>query len=212
MALIQCKECKAQISDSAKACPSCGAPTPKPTSRLAIFIAGVFGLIVFSSIFRSNSTPPPQPAVQSAAAAVKPPLDCIKDEAEILTFVASRINDFPSSALETLRPCAKLTNNPTYLIKITEAEKAVKTNKDKEIQQLLDAEKNIKIEAVKTAKLKKTQGVILGMTMEDVEASSWGKPKRINRTTTTRGTREQWVYGNNHYLYFNENILTSIQN
>lgn len=62
MALIQCKECKAQASDSAKTCPSCGAPVPKATSRLAIFIAGVFGLIVFSTIYRSNSTPAPQTA------------------------------------------------------------------------------------------------------------------------------------------------------
>jgi RNA polymerase subunit RPABC4/transcription elongation factor Spt4 len=29
MALIQCKDCNKEISDSAAACPSCGAPVPK---------------------------------------------------------------------------------------------------------------------------------------------------------------------------------------
>ena len=58
MALIQCKECKAQVSDSAKTCPACGAPVPQPTSRLAILIAGIFGLVVFSAIFKLNPTAP----------------------------------------------------------------------------------------------------------------------------------------------------------
>jgi hypothetical protein len=69
MALIQCKECKSQVSDTAKTCPSCGAAVPKPTGRLAIFIAGVFGLIVFSSIYRSTSAPTPQAAVSTTPTA-----------------------------------------------------------------------------------------------------------------------------------------------
>ena len=59
----------------------------------------------------------------------------------------------------------------------------------------------------------KKQGVSIGMTAERVLQSNWGKPTQINRTTTSHGTREQWVYrGQRSYLYFEDGILTSIQN
>lgn len=41
---------------------------------------------------------------------------------------------------------------------------------------------------------------------------SWGKPSDINRTTTAYGAHEQWVYGYGCYLYFEDGILTTIQN
>jgi hypothetical protein len=78
MALITCKECKKQVSDSAKTCPSCGAPVPKPTSRLAIFIAGFFGLIVFSTIYRSTTNTPQAvsaPVTQIAQTSTRNPTD-----------------------------------------------------------------------------------------------------------------------------------------
>ena len=59
---------------------------------------------------------------------------------------------------------------------------------------------------------KKKEGVSIGMSAEDVLASSWGKPESINTTTTARGSREQWVYGSRHYLYFENGILTTVQN
>lgn len=40
---------------------------------------------------------------------------------------------------------------------------------------------------------------------------SWGQPYDINRTITSGGTHEQWVYGIGRYLYFEGNILTAIQ-
>jgi hypothetical protein len=55
-------------------------------------------------------------------------------------------------------------------------------------------------------------GVRIGMTAVEVLASSWGRPSDINRTTTRYGTREQWVYGSRNYLYFEDGILTAIQN
>lgn len=55
------------------------------------------------------------------------------------------------------------------------------------------------------------EGVSIGMTAERVLLSSWGKPNDINRTTTSRGIREQWVYDGG-YLYFQDGVLTSIQN
>lgn len=59
---------------------------------------------------------------------------------------------------------------------------------------------------------RRKQGVSIGMTREEVLASSWGKPQRVNTTTTAYRVREQWVYGDNNYLYFENGILTSIQN
>lgn len=59
---------------------------------------------------------------------------------------------------------------------------------------------------------KKQRGVTIGMTPEEVVASSWGKPKSINRTTTASGVREQWVYGGGNYLYFMNGKLDAVQN
>lgn len=58
----------------------------------------------------------------------------------------------------------------------------------------------------------KQEGVRIGMTEDEVLNSTWGKPKSINKITTKYGTNEQWVYGGNNYLYFENGILTSIQN
>ena len=41
--------------------------------------------------------------------------------------------------------------------------------------------------------------------------ASWGKPYDINRTTNAYGTQEQYVYSLKKYLYFENGILTSIQ-
>jgi len=53
--------------------------------------------------------------------------------------------------------------------------------------------------------------VRIGMTAEQCRAS-WGRPQDINRTTGSYGVHEQWCYGGHNYLYFEDGILTSIQN
>lgn len=50
----------------------------------------------------------------------------------------------------------------------------------------------------------------IGMTEDEVLSSTWGTPEKRNVTTTTGGTREQWVYDNG-YIYFTDGIVTSIQ-
>lgn len=55
-------------------------------------------------------------------------------------------------------------------------------------------------------------GVHVGMTKAEVLRSSWGRPRAINRTITSGHVSEQWVYGGNNYLYFDNGILTGIQN
>lgn len=73
----------------------------------------------------------------------------------------------------------------------------------------MDAEKKVSDKAEKAAK--KKEGVRIGMGQQDVLDSSWGRPNKVNKTTTAYGVREQWVYGGG-YLYFENGVLTSIQN
>lgn len=51
----------------------------------------------------------------------------------------------------------------------------------------------------------------LGMTHETVRLCGWGIPDSINRTITSGRAREQWVYGDGQYLYFDGGKLTAIQ-
>jgi len=51
----------------------------------------------------------------------------------------------------------------------------------------------------------------IGMTKEEVKNSFWGSPQKINRTTTAYSVSEQWVYGNGRYVYFEDGIVTAIQ-
>lgn len=51
----------------------------------------------------------------------------------------------------------------------------------------------------------------LGMTKNEVRNSTWGEPEDINKTTTAYGTREQWCYSGYKYIYFEDGIVTSIQ-
>lgn len=68
-----------------------------------------------------------------------------------------------------------------------------------------------KLEVEDRAK-RRTEGVRIGMSKRDVLMSNWGKPRKINSTTTAAGTSEQWVYDGG-YLYFGENgLLKGIQN
>ena len=53
----------------------------------------------------------------------------------------------------------------------------------------------------------------IGMTESQVINNTyWGKPSRKNFTTTKYGTREQWVYDNVGYVYFEGGRVVAIQN
>lgn len=62
-----------------------------------------------------------------------------------------------------------------------------------------------------TYKIKKIKEPAIGMTKSEVENSTWGKPKDINKTTTQYGISEQWCYSGYKYIYFDDGIVTSIQ-
>lgn len=51
----------------------------------------------------------------------------------------------------------------------------------------------------------------IGMTAEEVEASNWGKPQEINKTTYEWGITEQWCYPGYKYIYLEDGKVTAIQ-
>ena len=62
MALITCPECKQQISDTAKICPSCGAKPPPikaKTSLTTWVVAGALGALLLAGIVIKQNEPPP---------------------------------------------------------------------------------------------------------------------------------------------------------
>lgn len=140
-------------------------------------------------------------AAEDVASALK--LKCV-DDIEALIQVASKKlkeND-PQWVVSELGKCVGVMTEQKA---IALREKAVLAQAKK-----LDVERAAMEKAIKAAK--KKEGVRIGMSMQDVIDSSWGKPEKVNRTTNVRGTHEQWVYGSGSYLYFDDGILTSIQN
>ncbi len=72
--------------------------------------------------------------------------------------------------------------------------------------------KNIEYELTKKDyRITKRKKPNIGMTKDEVLNSTWGKPEDINKTTTKYGTREQWCYSGYKYIYFEDGIVTSIQ-
>lgn len=51
----------------------------------------------------------------------------------------------------------------------------------------------------------------IGMTAEEVRQSTWGEPQDINKTTYSWGIKEQWCYSGYRYIYFEDGIVTAIQ-
>lgn len=66
------------------------------------------------------------------------------------------------------------------------------------------------IKRVRSGRAIQNRDVFIGMSKGDAELA-WGKPEDINRTINRYSTHEQWCYSGNRYLYFDDGILTSIQ-
>lgn len=67
MAMTKCKECGAEVSTKAEACPKCGAKQAKKTSGCAIIVAGAFAvLIVIPMVIGSVSSRKPLTPEQAA--------------------------------------------------------------------------------------------------------------------------------------------------
>lgn len=115
-------------------------------------------------------------------------------------------------ALSLVTGCDKAKASPEILAALQDARTGVQARTAKEAaEKQAKAVADAKKARAEELRIKKTQGVSVGMTKDDVLASSWGRPNKVNRTTTADTIREQWVYDGG-YLYFRDGILTTIQN
>lgn len=98
----------------------------------------------------------------------------------------------------------KLTSD--YLKRIAENRKRKELEEKKKVQFLLQ---KLKLEIAERRK----HGVNIGMTEQEVLWSNWGRPSNINKSQYADGVlHEQWCYRSGSYLYFDDGILTGIQN
>ena len=105
MALIACKECKAQISSKAAACPKCGAKVPKGTSGLT-WVAGIaVGVAMFSCIGDSNERSQERDAAQAKIEAAKTPQTRAIEAQAKLDYKADV--DFGRAAARTVKSALK---------------------------------------------------------------------------------------------------------
>lgn len=104
--------------------------------------------------------------------------------------------------------------DPAVIISREDQKKLDATERiEREKSNRMAAEAKAEANRIKTEKMNaKKGGVRLGMSKNRVLSSSWGEPDHVNRTVSHGGTREQWVYGSDSYLYFDNGILTTIQN
>lgn len=251
MSLIKCRDCGAEFSAAAKACPKCAAPAPKRTGVVSLIFAGLFGLAVFKACSPTDHSAAATDVAQLKAlrekqeasieatkcrrtldekkAAYVALLDkkkywdarlALEDCPDVLhdaTLIAMQrgatrlsylatAGDAKASDADRLRAFAMLDNNFPADAPQFASQRAV-------IQARADKAEAIRVKkaAAEEKARRRHEGVRLGMTKDEVLGSSWGRPRTINTTTYTFGVHEQWVYDGG-YLYFENGILTTIQN
>ncbi|MES2634066.1 MAG: hypothetical protein V4669_13915 [Pseudomonadota bacterium] len=107
----------------------------------------------------------------------------------------------PDAALALLSGCSEFATDPAF--------KALHSKAQSDSAAMF--KQALKVRDAESLAKRKKEGVRIGMSPEEVILSSWGKPRKINRTTTATRQREQWVYDGG-YLYFENGILVTIQN
>jgi flavodoxin len=114
----------------------------------------------------------------------------------------------PGSAVSILGVCEGLMTDSQAKALLADSKAGVEAEERK--LQKEQAVKQAKLDAAEKAR-KKREGVSLGMTMQDVLDSSWGKPRQVIRTQSPFVTTEVWIYSGGT-LAFNNGVLSVIQN
>lgn len=139
---------------------------------------------------------------------------------QVISQAQEKINNKDYSSAQTLlgkykdfgnQTIVDMYNNATNEVNRIEAEKKAQEEAERKAREKKEAEERAKREAEEKAR-KKSQGVRIGMTKQEVLDSSWGEPYDINTSIGSWGVHEQWCYEGYNYLYFENGILTSIQN
>lgn len=81
---------------------------------------------------------------------------------------------------------------------------------EKEWKTKSDSNTNIKSVTNTSEELHKEPPSI-GMTADALRKSSWGRPKSISKTTTTKGISEQWIYSKTKYIILKDGVVDTIQ-
>jgi cytoskeletal protein RodZ len=182
---------------------------------ISLVVAGVLSLYIFAKTTPSQSNPTsPLPLTQAQVeanatrlannqrAAAEKLAKCNAEAPAIKKAADSKsMAGNPMAARSLINACNGLTLDPQNRSLLDSASKLAET---------VDAD-NMRRAAAAEKKRLKSEGVSIGMTPEQVVASSWGKPRKINRTTGANYQNEQWVYDGG-YLYFKDGILRTIQN
>lgn len=198
MALTTCKECGGKVSTKASACPACGAKTPPRTSTFTWVVTGFIVVLVARCALTADSSPSSTKPVAASATSTpnKPP-------------PAPSAPPDPKFIKELVR-----IENLTAEVFCTKELRKLKGKKGAPPQPWFDALAQAgRAHGIAGDHLVNIQagGVVPGMNRCGALAA-WGRPEKVNTTTSANSTREQWVYGNGNYLYFRNEILTSIQN
>lgn len=79
-------------------------------------------------------------------------------------------------------------------------------------RQAAESQRLSKLAEKREAAKRKSQGVSLGMTPDEVMASNWGRPRRVTRSQSSYISTEMWDYGYPNFLYFVNGRLEQIHN
>lgn len=109
----------------------------------------------------------------------------------------------------------KLEGNKVKVYKDNEEITSMNLEWNNETNNIIDYNNILEVTYIKTRDdIKEVEAIkepSIGMTKNEVLNSTWGEPEDINKTTTKYGTSEQWCYNGNKYIYFEDGIVTSIQ-
>lgn len=204
MALVRCPDCGKDVSSEAPACPGCGRPMKSESPSAAV-------------------APP-------VAVPVAPPPKKTSGFKKGCLYVGGGVVAafLVLAYLPTmLRGCGSPPPAATPAPSPVPAE----ADKDYKAKEAAAAAANKEADAKEAAFLKTAAGkiwqkhkewgretcetiakrqTIVGMTAEQVRLA-WGKPDHVNSTITGNHRSEQWVYGSNQYVYFEDGIMTSLQ-
>jgi hypothetical protein len=106
MALITCRECKGQVSSTAKTCPHCGAKVKKPHSVAAGILGGVILVGAAIALSGGKSEPKPPPTPEARAAAEKASADSAADLARVCVLRQALKNPDSFKLVQAIRTAA----------------------------------------------------------------------------------------------------------
>lgn len=169
---------------------------------VAIAVTGIVGVLTLNIVLPNDPTPAqvtvPQTPQKSEQEIAQSECDAGRRE-RLLAATQQFSKKLYDDASTTLAPCADMftvSEKDIYVRALTLGNKA--------------RSKAAGLQAKQEKLQRKKEGVTLGMSQQDVLDSSWGRPNKVNKTTTAHGTTEQWVYGGG-YLYFDNGLLKTVQ-